>query len=221
MMIKPIISQLKLKQKMKTITRIFGMLAVVSAIIFMDACKAEKGDIGPIGPIGPTGATGATGATGVGTSGATGGTGATGATGAKGDKGDTGATGATGTANVQYSDWIPFTITGTQTTSGSTNIPLPKITQEVLDKYLIFTYLKFNTSNWVYSLPLSFPIGGGKDETVAIRYSLANATITSNATYSNTSFRYVLVPGGVPTGRKAAVDYNNYEEVKKYYNLPD
>ena len=180
---------------MKTITRIFAMLAVISAVIFMDACKGEKGDVGPIGTTGAVGATGAV--------------------------GGIGATGPTGTANVQYSEWIPFTLTGTQTSNGTTNIPLPKMTQEVLDKYLIFTYLKFGNSNWIYSLPLSFPSGGGKDETIAVRYYLANAMITSNATYSNTSFRYLLVPGGVPTGRKAAVDYNDYEAVKKYYNIKD
>jgi hypothetical protein len=180
---------------MKTITRIFAMLAVMSAVIFMDACKGEKGDVGPIGTTGAVGATGAV--------------------------GGIGPVGATGTANVQYSEWIPFTLTGTQSSNGTTNISLPKMTQEVLDKYLIFTYLKFGISNWVYSLPLSFPSGGGKDETVAIRYYLSNAMITSNASYSNTSFRYVLVPGGVPTGRKAAVDYNDYEAVKKYYNLKD
>jgi hypothetical protein len=180
---------------MKTITRIFAMLAVMSAVIFMDACKGEKGDVGPAGTTGPTGAVGAVGAI--------------------------GPVGATGTANVQYSDWVPFTLTGTLSSNGSTNIVLPKITQEVLDKYLIFSYLKFNSANWVYSLPLSFPSGGGKDETVAIRYYLGNAMITSNVTYSNTSFRYLLVPGGVPTGRKAAVDYNDYNAVKKYYNLPD
>jgi hypothetical protein len=180
---------------MKTITRIFAMLAVMSALIFMDACKGEKGDVGPIGTTGAVGATGAV--------------------------GGIGPVGATGTANVQYSEWIPFTLTGTQSSNGTTNISLPKMTQEVLDKYLIFTYIKFGTSNWVYSLPLSFPSGGGKDETVAIRYYLSNAMITSNASYSNTSFRYVLVPGGVPTGRKAAVDYNDYEAVKKYYDIKD
>ncbi len=213
---------------MKTITKFLSVASIVAMFIFLDACKAEKGDLGPIGPIGPTGANGAIGATGAnGTIGATGATGATGTTGAKGDKGDkgdtgaTGATGATGTANVQYSDWIPFTLTGTQSSNGTTNIILPKITQEVLDKYLIFSYIKFNISNWVYSLPLSFPSGGGKDETVAVRYYLGNVMITSNVTYNNTSFRYVLVPGGVPTGRKAAVDYTDYEAVKKYYNLPN
>ncbi len=183
---------------MKTITRLLGLASIVAMFIFLDACKGEKGDVGPIGT-----------------------TGAVGATGAVGGIGATGATGATGTANVQYSDWIPFTLTGTQTSNGTTNIVLPKITQEVMDKYIIFSYIKFGNSNWVYSLPLSFPSSGGKDETVAVRYYLGNAMITSNATYSNTSFRYVLVPGGVPTGRKAAVDYNDYEAVKKFYNLKD
>ena len=54
----------KTQIKMKTITLIFAMLAVMSAVIFMDACKAEKGDVGPAGPAGPTGTTGATVATG-------------------------------------------------------------------------------------------------------------------------------------------------------------
>lgn len=180
---------------MKTITRIFGMLAVMSAVIFMDACKGEKGDVGPAGTTGAVGATGSNGAV--------------------------GPIGATGAANVQYSNWTPFTLTGTQSSNGTTNIVLPKITQEVMDKYLILSYIKFNTSNWVYALPLSFPSGGGKDETIAVRYYIGNVMLTSNATYSNTSFRYVLVPGEVPTGRKAAVDYNDYNAVKKYYNLPD
>lgn len=42
---------------MKTIKRIFVMLAVISAVIFMDACKAEKGEVRSIGFIGATGRT--------------------------------------------------------------------------------------------------------------------------------------------------------------------
>lgn len=183
---------------MKMNSRIFGMLMVISAVIFMDACKGEKGDVGPSGTAGIAGPTGANGAVGA-----------------------TGPAGATGTANVQYSDWIPFTLTGSQSANGSTNIVLPKITQEVLDKHLIFSYVKFNNSNWIYSLPLSFPSSGGKDETIAVRYYLGNVMLTSNTTYNNTSFRYLLVPSGVPTGRKAAIDYTDYNAVKKYYNLPD
>jgi hypothetical protein len=34
--------------------------------------------------------------------------------------------------------------------------------------------------------------------------------------------RYIIIPGDSPsTGRKAAIDYNNYEEVKKAFNILD
>lgn len=48
------------------------------------------------------------------------------------------------------------------------------------------------------------------------------ATFTESAVLNNyTQFRYVIIPGGVPAGRAAAVDYSDYEAVKRYYNLPD
>lgn len=81
---------------MKTITRIFVMLAVMSAVIFMDACKAE------IGPAGPTGSPGATGITGA-----------------------IGATGANGTANVSYSDWLNITFVGSSN-NYIVNVAAPK-----------------------------------------------------------------------------------------------
>ena len=178
---------------MKTIKRIFGMLAIVSAIIFMDACKGEKGDVGPIGTTGPIGPSGVNGAV--------------------------GAAGPTGTANVIYSEWTPITLTGSYSSSGTTNVTCSKITQEIIDKGIIFSYIKFGTFN--YSLPLSFPISGDKDQTIAARYVLGSTSLISNFANSTGSFRYVVIPGGVAGGRRATIDYNNYEEVKKYYNLPD
>ena len=44
------------------------------------------------------------------------------------------------------------------------------------------------------------------------------------ASYSFPSLpvRYVIVPGGAAVGgRKAAINYNDYEAVKRAYNLPD
>ncbi len=179
---------------MNTIKRIFGMLVVVSAVIFMDACKAEKGEIGPIGP-----------------------------TGAKGDKGDpgaagaTGATGATGTANVIYSPWTSVSFTGSAANyTGS--LAAAKLTQEILDKGDIRVY--WSESGRVLSIPYS-QVVGSTPYTVHARYFVGRIDFIANYALSAQMFRYVLIPGGVPTGRKAAVDYNNYEEVKKYYNLPD
>ena len=198
---------------MNTIKRIFGVLAIISAVIFMNGCKAEKGEVGPIGPIGATGANGAIGATG-----ATGGTGATGATGAKGDKGDTGATGATGTANVIYSDWTNVTFAGSGT-SYIANVTAPKLTQDILDKGNVNIYWKIGTS--VYYIPYVQVIGT-TTYTVFQILTVGNIKLTASyAGITGTAIRYVIIPGGVAGGRKAAIDYSNYEEVKKYYNLKD
>jgi hypothetical protein len=180
---------------MNTIKRIFGMLAVVTALIFMDACKAEKGDVGPIGPAGPTGATGATGASGA-----------------------TGATGATGTANVSYSDWVNVTFTGSGT-SYIANVAAPKLTQDILDKGDVHIYWKIGTS--IYYIPYAQVIGT-TTYTIFQILTVGNIKLTSSyAIASGTAIRYVIIPGGIAGGRKANVNYSDYEEVKKYYNLPD
>jgi hypothetical protein len=33
--------------------------------------------------------------------------------------------------------------------------------------------------------------------------------------------RYILIPGGTPTGRYAKINWDNYAEVKAYLNLQD
>jgi hypothetical protein len=99
---------------MKT-TRIFTILMVITAIIFMDACKGEKGDIGPSGANGTNGTNGATGATS--------------ATEPKGDPGTT----TTGTNNVIQ---VTFTATYAPPASGSGKVfTFPAaVTSEILDK---------------------------------------------------------------------------------------
>jgi Collagen triple helix repeat (20 copies) len=213
---------------MKTITRIFAMLAVISAVIFMDACKAEKGDVGPIGPIGPTGATGATGAAGVGTPGATGATGAAGAkgdTGAKGDKGDkgdtgaTGATGATGNANVIQVTYGSKTHTG----SDLEYIIPASITKATLDNSAYFVYVS-NSGGNTYDLPGWFT--GGVNSYRTYNYTPSNSVYVGRISGSGndifTKTRIVIIPANdLRNGRRAAVDYTDYEAVKKYYDLKD
>ncbi len=177
---------------MNTIKRIFGMLAIVSAVIFMDACKAEKGEVGPIGPTGAKGDPGATGAT--------------------------GAVGATGTANVIYSEWTNVTFAGSGT-SYIANVAAPKLTQDILDKGDVHVYWKIGSS--IYYIPYAQVLG---TTTYTLFQILTVGNIKLTASYaisSSTSIRYVIIPGSIAGGRKAAVDYRNYEEVKKYYNLKD
>jgi hypothetical protein len=169
---------------------------VIATIIFMDACKGEKGDIGPSGANGTNGTNGATGATGQ--------TGATGAT---------GQTGATGTSNIFYSDWLD--LIPNKLPSRESIIVAPKITQNVLDNSDVRVYVKVGTlisclpysdlSNWLLLGKVVIAVAG-------------NSTINTGL-----KVRYIIIPGGtsIGSGRKAAVDYTDYEAVKAYYNLKD
>jgi hypothetical protein len=212
---------------MKTITRIFGMLAVMSAVIFMDACKGEKGDVGPIGTTGVAGPTGANGAVGL--------------------------AGPTGTANVVYGTWQDMNNSsfwyklGTANTGGSNNggggtnvysghgwgcdIPAP-ITQDILDKGQVFVYGKFASSigdNRVYLIPNNF-WGNWSHQVNILLNKVYIQTIWDTAgtvpsSYSPSGFlcffRYIIIPGGVAGGRKEHLDYSDYEAVKKAYNIKD
>lgn len=176
---------------MKTTTRILGLALITMAVIVMNACKGEKGDVGPSGTAGQTGATGASGATGA-----------------------TGQTGATGTANVIYSDWTNITFTGSGT-SWSGTINAPKITQEILDKGFIKAYFKFG--NQVYEGNYTNTQNGA-----SMYYYMALGSINLKSTFNATyPWRYIIIPGGIAGGRKAAVDYSDYEAVKAYYGLKD
>jgi hypothetical protein len=213
---------------MKTITRIFGMFLMAMAIIFMDACKGEKGDVGPSGTTGVAGPTGANGAVGV--------------------------AGPTGTANVVYGTWQDMNNTNfwyklgaSNTTGGANNgggsynafsnrgwgcdIPAP-ITQDVLDKGQVFVYGKFAASigdNRVYLLPNNFWGNWSHQVNILLNriyiQTIWDVALTAPTTYNPSGFlcffRYIVIPGGVAGGRKANVDYNDYEAVKKAYNIPD
>ena len=179
---------------MKASTKFLSFAILMVMFILLDACKAEKGDVGPIGPAGANGANGATGAV--------------------------GGTGATGTANVIYSDWISVTFTGSLTSCAGT-ITAPKLTQEILDKGLVQTYFK-NTIGLVNSLNFYQPNGATPFTLWA--YNTVGKINMNGANFNPSSptylYRYILVPGGVGA-RRSAVDYADYEAVKKYYNLPD
>jgi hypothetical protein len=183
---------------MKTITRVLGLFAVVAMFIFLDACKAEKGEVGPIGA-----------------------TGAVGATGAKGDKGDTGATGAAGTANVIYSPWSVISINTGSSAPYTAEVSAPQITQDILDKGLVLSFFRNVSSLEVFPLPYSFPTSSTTTQEGYASYIVGKIKLRSNITLSSVGFRYVIIPGGVAGGRRAAVDYTDYEAVKKYYNLKD
>lgn len=159
-----------------------------------------------------------------------------GSQGAKGDKGDKGDTGIT---NVIYSDWFtPPAYTATMV-FGTRNLDFtkaaPAITQDILDKGSIITYGKltgYSSSIWpatqIGKLPvtLTYIEGGTQTDTWSAYYTPGNLRINfvNNTNYYTTlavthSFRYVIIPGSI-AGRKASgIDWNNYQEVCKHFNI--
>lgn len=141
-------------------------------------------------------------------------------TGAQGPKGDTGAPGPkgdVGTANVIYSPWTSVTFSG----SGSLytgNLPAPKITQEVLDKADIRVY--WNEGGRVLTLPYAETLGT-TTYTVHQRIYVGRVEFRASYALSTQQFRYVIIPGGIPSGRLASVDLTNYAAVKAAFNIPD
>jgi hypothetical protein len=146
---------------------------------------------GPAGDVGPAGPTGATGAI--------------------------GATGAAGTSGAIYSEWITPTFSAT---TFSATLTAPKLTQEIVDRGDVHVYLK--GQSLVFPLPYIDTDSLGR---VALQLDYAigvgRIVLFTNARISGIPFRYVLIPGSTPSGRKSAIDFNNYEAVKKEFDLPD
>lgn len=146
--------------------------------------------------------------------------------GPQGVAGQTGAQGPAGTANVIYSSWI----TATSIVSGSYfsragsyfDLTVPKLTQEILDKGMVLTYWKPAGNNQaIIPLPASTGDVTGSELYPEYKVSRIRIWLFNTGTFSTSNqFRYVIIPGSV-NARKANIDYSNYEEVKKAYNLPD
>lgn len=147
-----------------------------------------------------------------------------------GEKGSQGEKGDTGSANVVYGGWVNMDVASFWYTV-STNIWeasfAANLSQEQLDKGVLLVYGKDNTAGGTVKL---LPYNPSSALTVQSAYRLNRVVVqqiyytTRPAAYTNQGFqqfRYVLVPGGVPGSRKAALDYTDYEAVKKTYNIPD
>ncbi|WP_205512513.1 hypothetical protein [Longitalea arenae] len=152
-------------------------------------------------------------------------------------KGDDGAKGDTGTANVIYSPWLDVNYDAVTNTAGDTvyyyqaTIAAPKLTKAIIDSGTVKVYLNLGSaaSPEVWPLPITdlFQFTGITE--LGLYYTVGNinlfcdldaSTFTSSGT-KHAQYRYILIPGGVPTGRSAVVDWNNYEAVKRQFNLTD
>ena len=195
-----------MKQKFLTIPSI--LLLAITLII---ASCSKQGPAGPAGPAGPQGGTGST--------------------------GGNGATGATGTANVIYSAWLNVKYQGTDTTGWSAQIPAPKLVDSILNKGAIKVYFNAGSDSANSQVVMTLPIYD-----IAITGAIINSyfqrqliTLVSTRNVSSDSlrgyhyfqYRYVLIPGGVTAlpvsinGTNNGINWNDYNEVKKYLGLKD
>lgn len=154
----------------------------------------------------------------------------------KGDKGDPG---PAGTANVSYSAWFTPSPYTKDTIFGiwgfNYNMAAPQITQQVLDSGTVLTFgklLGYNPLIWpttqVSQLPITLTYissATATTDTWSARLSPGNLRIrmiNDRNIYSNIAtahqFRYIIIPGGQPLARVAAL---SYEDVCKKYNIPE
>ena len=169
-------------------------------------CKGPEGGVGPAGPAGVAGPAGPAGAT--------------------------GPAGQTGNANVIQISYAAKTWTATKG-SGQQFILPSNVTTAIMNSSAILVYMTNATPNnatsygW-YAIPGIVPANGVEHElyyettfggnTAGINiYRKVASTVSLSA-----STRIVIIPANdIRGGRKAAVDFSDYNAVKAYYNLED
>src|SRR5687768_6627996 len=175
--------------------------AFLSLVLLATSCK--KGDTGPEGPAGPAGPQGP-----------------------QGPKGDT------GVANVIYSAWtdvtyspITDTVAGVVDTVGWFYVwTVPKLSMDIINKGDVKVFLNVDVPGDPTVFPLPYFNGS---VIINPTYWLNTIQLVSNINASTfgtgankvQQYRYVLIPGGVLA--RSGVDFNNYREVQKAYNIPD
>lgn len=184
-----------------------------ASVLMLSACTKE-GPAGPAGPAGPQGANGANGASGL--------------------PGATGTAGAPGTANVIYSAWLNVIYEPANADSSVwiAEIPAPKLVDSILNKGAIKVYLNIGSDSTNGQLVVPLPVWEAFLVGAIINPYFSNQTITLIATDNVSSFtrrgfryfqyRYMLIPGGIPSGRGIkTINWNDYNEVKAHLGLKD
>jgi hypothetical protein len=186
---------------------------VITAIVCMIACK--KGDMGPAGSTGPAGATGAAGAA-----------------------GPIGPTGQSGNANVMQYEYAPTdangNLTGLDLTLAAPDNQLPLFMyapNDTLDKAAWFTYLFKDGA--AYAVPGAGPADASTYSFWFGYYSTDTAVFVIDRVsgpgelFDGIKLVRILISnvsststhGGSGRPGLPDIDFKNYAEVKKYYNL--
>jgi hypothetical protein len=190
--------------KTKSSLSLLASLVVITLIF----TQCQKGDVGPAGAAGPAGPAGST-----------------------GPKGDT------GTANVIYSPWLDVAYAADTIHNGAiidtigfyANITALKLTNAILTSGEIKVYLNLGTATTPDIVPMPYfdvysgiNINPDYSFQKIFLYANINASTVTISGQKYLQYRYILIPGSVPSGRLSkSVDWNNYNEVKAYLGLTD
>lgn len=158
--------------------------------------------------------------------------------GQQGVQGEQGPQGPAGTANVMYSDWVPFELSnwGEATNLGGQTrreypIAEPLLTDDLLTMGTVAVYARFSTvDNRVFPLPLTLPLTSGNEQQLDFELELNTIIITLHDIEDNNvdptvfgdigEYRYVLIPGGTPLSISGeSLDFNDYPSVMDYFGI--
>jgi len=201
------------------------ILLFTTVLTLCMACSGEDGMDGAMGVQGPQGEQGI-----AGTNGEDGANGEPGADGENGDQGET------GSANVIYSDWILNNFPESPILASSTffNIEVPELTDEVKNTGLILVYARRISAPENYTiqqLPITiystvnhhydYDFFSSFNSNITIRLESIDDSPIGFPIYME--FRYIIVPGGIPSGSKSHIDFNkmNYEEIVAHFSIQE
>ena len=191
---------------MKKLTFQIAAMAFVAVSVLFTSCSKE----GPVGATGPAGTAGPAGS--------------------QGPKGDN------GTANVIYSEWLDVAFDADTVLNGAlidtigfiTTIDVPKLDNTILTSGEIRAYVNLSSADEPVIAPLPyFSIFDGVSvepvyylNSIELYSNLDAGTITIQGVKLR-QYRYILIPGGVAARKASGIDWNDYNQVKKYLNLKD
>jgi hypothetical protein len=192
--------------------RLLTLLLGLALLVSIYACKGPQGDVGPAGPQGVSGAAGATGPQGV--------------SGVSGVSIFTSPWSPTATQANWFVDPADKTFFSLGITYNPTATLTQAVYQRILDQGLVLIYMRFtNDPGAVFLLPLYqedtsnlYAVPNNDNNKITIDLFLDFVNVPTKI--SSMQFRYVMVPPA-PGGRLAAIDWKNYNEVKKALNLTD
>jgi hypothetical protein len=132
----------------------------------------------------------------------------------KGDTGPAGARGPAGPDSVQYSGWTTLALTFNTTDSlYEQNITAAAITQDILDKGIILSYINFTDQSGASNV-------FNASEILSVTYSVGKVNLASPANFSGVTlqFRYVVVAGTIAlNGMRTYKGYSQADLQKMSY----